>query len=98
MLARLDEPDAFWSRTDQTFLQAYFPEWHGLPYLYNVLQYVWFNLPQLWHWASIYVIHYQYEKPWEMNHPRWEQLGPVIDTWWHVYEHGQMPPVLKAPL
>ena len=98
MLARLDQPEAFWSRTDQTFLQTWFPEWHGLPYLYNVLQYVWFNLPQLWQWTSIYVIHYQYEKPWEHNHARWEHLRPVIDAWWHVYEHGQLPPELKGPL
>ncbi|EIM72112.1 glycosyl transferase family protein [Nitratireductor aquibiodomus RA22] len=63
MLARLDQPAAFWRRTDQTFLQAYFPHWHGLPVFFNMLQYVWFNLPELWDWASISVVHYQYEKP-----------------------------------
>ena len=41
MLARLDAPGAFWARTDQTFLQAFFPDWHGLPVYDNLLQYVW---------------------------------------------------------
>ena len=31
MVQRLDAPAAFWRRTDQTFLQRYFPNWHGLP-------------------------------------------------------------------
>ena len=88
MLTRLDQPDVFWPRTDQTFLQTYFPDWHGLPYIYNTLQYVWFNLPQLWNWESIHLIHYQYEKPWEANHPKRELLAPLIDLWWQVYEHG----------
>lgn len=98
MLARLEQPDVFWKRTDQTFLEAYFPDWHGLPYIYNTLQYVWFNLPLLWDWARVHVIHYQYEKPWEENHPRRDQLQPLIDVWWHVLEHGQLPPALPAPL
>lgn len=91
MLQRLDQPDVFWSRTDQTFLQTFFPDWHGLPYLYNTLQYVWFNLPQLWDWEAVKVIHYQYEKPWEENHPKREQLQPLIDVWWSVLEQGKMP-------
>ena len=76
MLERLEEPGAFWRRTDQTFLEAYFPEWHGLPYIYNTLQYVWFNLPELWDWQRIYLIHYQYEKPWEENNPKRESARP----------------------
>ena len=36
----------------------------------------------LWDWNSIHVIHYQYEKPWEPNHPKREQLAatdrPVV--------------------
>ncbi len=97
MLVRLDQPDVFWRRTDQTFLQTYFPEWHGLPYIYNTLQYVWFNLPGLWDWNSIRVVHYQYEKPWEPNHPKRDQLGPLIDLWWHVLETGEMPDKLPVP-
>ncbi len=98
MLITLDQPDVFWPRTDQTFLQAYFPDWHGLPYIYNTLQYVWFNLPQLWNWEQIHLIHYQYEKPWEANHPKREQLAPLIDLWWQVYEHGSLPADLPAPV
>ncbi len=97
MLQALDQPDAFWPRTDQTFLQTYFPDWHGLPYIYNTLQYVWFNLPQLWKWDAIHVIHYQYEKPWEENHPKRDRLRPLIETWRHVYEHGALPPDLPSP-
>jgi alpha-N-acetylglucosamine transferase len=91
MLARLDQPDAFWKRTDQTFLETYFPRWDGLPYIYNALQYVWFNLPELWDWRRIRVIHYQYEKPWEAENPKRRLLAPLIDLWWHVYENGKLP-------
>lgn len=81
MLERLDKPDAFWPRTDQSFLQAHFPDWHGLPVFFNMLQYVWFALPELWDWRSIAVLHYQYEKPWEPDHPKAEQLAPLIALW-----------------
>lgn len=94
MLARLDQPEAFWRRTDQTFLESFFPDWHGLPYIYNTLQYVWFNLPQLWDWRQIRVIHYQYEKPWQQDHPRYDLLRPLIDVWWSVYQHGRLPTLL----
>jgi alpha-N-acetylglucosamine transferase len=97
MLDCLDRPDVFWKRTDQTFLETYFPDWHGLPYIYNTLQYVWLNLPQLWDWNSIRVIHYQYEKPWEENNPKRAVLRPVIDVWQHVFEFGEMPDDLPNP-
>lgn len=91
MLGVLDRPDTFWRRTDQTFLQSYFPDWHGLPVFYNMLQYVWFNMPDLWDWASIGVLHYQYEKPWEADHPRSGQLAPLIELW-HAYHEGKTIP------
>lgn len=91
MLERLDQPDVFWRRTDQTFLETFFPHWHGLPYIYNTLQYVWFNLPMLWSWRHIKVIHYQYEKPWQQPHPKHDLLKPLIDLWWHIFEQGQLP-------
>ena len=81
MLARLDKPEAFWRRTDQTFLEHYFPDWHGLPVFYNMLQYVWFNLPDLWSWQQIHILHFQYEKPWQTDHPKQEMLRPLIDLW-----------------
>lgn len=96
MMARLDTPDVYWKRTDQTFLQDFFADWHGLPVFYNMLQYVWFNLPQLWDWASIHVLHYQYEKPWEAEHPRRTQLAPLIDLWHQVAEGGT-PDLDKLP-
>jgi alpha-N-acetylglucosamine transferase len=88
MLERLDRSDAFWPRTDQTFLQSYFPDWHGLPVFFNMLQYVWFALPELWDWPSISVLHYQYEKPWEADHPKAEKLRPLIELW-HAYRSGE---------
>ena len=97
MLAALDAPDAFWPRTDQTFLQSFFPDWHGLPVTMNMLQYVWFNLPGLWDWRSIGVLHYQYEKPWEKDHPRADVLRPLIDLW-HAYLTGnQIPDIAGLP-
>lgn len=97
MLERLDAPEAFWRRTDQTFLETYFPDWHGLPYTCNVLQYVYFNLPELWHWPAIKLLHYQYEKPWATEHPKRERLQPLIDLWWRVYQGGPLPDDLPAP-
>lgn len=88
MLVALDAPEAFWPRTDQTFLQSFFPDWHGLPVTMNMLQYIWFNLPGLWDWRSIGVLHYQYEKPWEKDHPHADRLRPLIDLW-HAYLTGK---------
>ena len=97
MLAALDRPDAWWRRTDQTFLEWWYPDWHGLPYTYNTLQYVFFNLPGLWHWPRIKVVHYQYEKPWQDDHPKADRLGPLIELWWRLYEGGAPPAELPAP-
>jgi len=88
MLTALDQTYMLWRRTDQTFLESFFPDWHGLPVFMNMLQYVWFNLPELWDWNSIAVIHYQYEKPWERNHPRAARLQPLIDLW-HDFHSGR---------
>jgi alpha-N-acetylglucosamine transferase len=95
MLARLDAPGAFWRRTDQTFLQDYFPGWHGLPVFDNMLQYVWFNLPDLWDWASIRVLHFQYEKPWQ-EHAKADRLRPLIELW-HAYARGEAPDLAALP-
>ncbi len=97
MLAELDAPQAYWRRTDQTFLERYYADWHGLPYTYNVLQYVFFNLPQLWHWPSIRVVHYQYEKPWQADHGKREQLQPLIDLWHQLFEGKPPPADLPSP-
>ncbi|MGF1606099.1 MAG: glycosyltransferase [Rhodothalassiaceae bacterium] len=93
MLSALDRPDVFWRRTDQTFLQHFFPDWHGLPVVYNMLQYVWFNLPDLWHWPSIRILHYQYEKPWEDGHPKAAKLKPLIDLWQAYAGDGAVPDI-----
>ncbi|KZM48607.1 glycosyltransferase [Labrenzia sp. OB1] len=88
MLSRLDQPDVFWRRTDQSFLESYFPDWHGLPVFCNMLQYVWFNLPDLWDWSQIHILHYQYEKPWQAGHEKADRLGPLIDLW-QAYASGE---------
>ena len=97
MLKTLDTPNAHWRRTDQTFLETYFPDWHGLPYGYNVLQYVFFNLPELWHWPSVRVVHYQYEKPWQADHPKRKQLQPLIDLWQQLFDGKSPPSELPSP-
>lgn len=97
MLAMLDAPGALWPRTDQTFLQSFFPQWHGLPVFFNTLQYVWFNLPDLWDWKSVHVIHYQYEKPWERDHPRAEQLRPLIELWQAYFTGDAVPDIDMLP-
>ncbi len=91
LVERLDRPGVFWRRTDQTFLETAFPDWHKLPYTFNTMQYVYFNLPELWVWKSIRVVHYQYEKPWAAENPKRELLQPLIDLWWRMFE-GEAPP------
>ncbi len=96
MVQALDAPGAFWRRTDQTFLEHWFPDWHGLPYTCNTLQYVYFNLPELWYWPQIKVVHYQYEKPWQSQHPKAALLKPLIDLWWRLHDGGRPPDELPA--
>ena len=96
MLAALDAPGAFWRRTDQTFLQHFFPDWHGLPLVYNMLQYVWFNLPDLWDWPSIRILHYQYEKPWQ-EHAKAAALAQPIALWHAFAGDGPVPDVAQLP-
>lgn len=97
LLAALDAPGAFWPRTDQTFLQTFFPEWHALTVYDNMLQYVWTAMPALWHWPSIRILHFQYEKPWQSPHPKAEALRPLIDLW-HAYAgDGPVPAVEDLP-
>ncbi|QRM56593.1 glycosyltransferase [Sinorhizobium sp. BG8] len=93
MLARLDQPEAFWRRTDQTFLEAFFPDWHGLPVYMNMLQYVWFTMPELWDWKSIHVLHYQYEKPWQDGHAKAERLMPLIALWRAFHDGTPIPDI-----
>lgn len=93
MLSRLDQPDAFWRRTDQSFLETFFPDWHGLPVFMNMLQYVWFTMPDLWDWKSISILHYQYEKPWEANHPKADRLAPLIDLWQRFHQDADIPDI-----
>ena len=97
MLARLDLPDVFWRRTDQTFLESYFPDWHGLPYTYNALQYLYFRLPELWKWSSIKVVHYQFEKPWQPDHGKAHLLKPLIELWVDVLAGKPIPPSVADP-
>jgi alpha-N-acetylglucosamine transferase len=97
MLAALDWPEAFWRRTDQTFLESFFPDWQGLPVFMNMLQYVWFNLPGLWDWNSIHILHYQYEKPWETFHPKANELRPLIELWHAYYEGRDIPEIAALP-
>lgn len=91
MIERLDRPGIFWRRTDQTFLETFFPDWHKLPYTFNTMQYVYFNLPELWVWKSIRVVHYQYEKPWSEINPKRHLLKPLIDLWWSMFEGNAAP-------
>ncbi len=97
MLAALDQPDVFWRRTDQTFLETFFPDWHGLPVTMNMLQYVWFTMPALWNWRSIAILHYQYEKPWETDHPKAEVLRPLIDLWQAFHDGRNIPDISTLP-
>lgn len=96
LLEALDAPGALWPRTDQTFLQAAFPDWHGLPVWDNLLQYVWLNLPGLWSWEGVRVLHFQYEKPW-VEHAKADRLRPLIDLWRAFAGDGPIPDLSALP-
>lgn len=96
MMAHLDRPGVFWRRTDQTFLQDFFPDWQGLSIHHNLLQYVWTHMPALWDWGQVRILHFQYEKPWE-DHPKVPALRPLIDLWRHVAAGGTMPDLTALP-
>ena len=97
MMAHLDKPDVFWRRDGPDIPAGFFQDWHGLPIFDNLLQYVWFNMPALWDWGSVRVIHYQYEKPWQQDHPKAEQLKPLIALW-HAYHSGHdIPDIDQLP-
>lgn len=96
MLARLDRPGVFWRRTDQTFLQDFFPDWQGLSIQHNMLQYVWTHMPQLWDWAQIRILHFQYEKPWQ-DHAKAEALRPLIALWRRVAADEGLPDLDTLP-
>lgn len=96
MMARLDVPGAFWRRTDQTFLESFFPDWHGLPVFCNMLQYVWFAMPELWDWKAIRILHFQYEKPWQ-DHDKADRLRPLIDLWRAHAGDGPVPEIASLP-
>ncbi|WP_236637964.1 glycosyltransferase [Mangrovicoccus ximenensis] len=97
MMEALDAPGAFWRRTDQTFLESFFPDWHGLPIYFNMLQYVWFAMPELWDWSRIRILHFQYEKPWQEPHPKAAELAPLIGLWQRIAAGGDMPPLADLP-
>lgn len=96
MLDALDQPGAFWRRTDQSFLEAYFPDWHGLPVYCNLLQYVWFNLPGLWNWSQVRILHYQYEKPWDTCNPKSPHLETLIALWRAYFDGTGLPADLAS--
>jgi alpha-N-acetylglucosamine transferase len=54
-------------------------------------------MPQLWNWASIGVLHYQYEKPWEKVHPKTAQLQPLIDLWHAFFTGENIPEIASLP-
>ena len=89
-------PGAFWRRTDQTFLEHYFPDWHGLPVFMNMLQYVWFAMPGLWRWQDVKILHFQYEKPWQ-DHAKADRLRPLIDLWRAYAGDGPVPDSRTLP-
>ena len=91
-------PGAFWKRTDQTFLEAFFPDWQGLPVYDNLLQYVWLNLPELWDWGLVRVVHYQYEKPWDPANAKAESLRPLVELWQAFHDGATIPDLATLPL
>ena len=67
-----------------------------LPVFDNMLQYVWFSLPELWRWRDIRVLHFQYEKPWE-DHAKADSLRPLIELWRSFAGDGPVPDVDRLP-
>jgi hypothetical protein len=64
----------------------------------NMLQYVWFNHARLCGIGrAIGVLHYQYEKPWEHDHPKAERLRPLIELWQAYFTGEDIPDIASLP-
>jgi alpha-N-acetylglucosamine transferase len=61
-----------------------------------MLQYVWLNLPDLWRWQDIRILHYQYEKPWR-EHAKSDALRVLIDLWRAHAGDGPVPDPRDLP-
>jgi len=54
-------------------------------------------MPALWDWKSVAILHYQYEKPWETDHPKAEVLRPLIDLWQAFHDGRNIPDTSTLP-
>ena len=61
-----------------------------------MLQYVWMNLPDLWRWQDIRILHFQYEKPWQM-HAKVDDLNVLIELWRAHAGDGPVPDPATLP-
>ena len=96
MCARLTARTRSGGVPTRPFWRSPLPDWHGLPVFFNMLQYVWLNLPELWDWKAISVLHFQYEKPWQADHPKAAALKPLIELW-HTVAAGDALPIASWP-
>lgn len=94
MLSRLDRPGRLWPQAEQSFLQNYFPDWHGLPVQYNLMQDVWLNLPDLWSWDAIHILNFQSDVPWQPR-DKAARLAPLIAIWRQIAEGGPIPDLAR---
>lgn len=87
MVERLRTDDRLWTRTDQTFLQTFFPEWNHLSWAYNAVQYLRLAPNAPFDVKRVYVVHYAMHKPWDPTPlPRESPaLQPLHDLWWRFY-------------
>ncbi|MEK1925382.1 MAG: glycosyl transferase, partial [Rhizobium giardinii] len=43
------------------------------------------------------VLHYQYEKPWENDHPKEQRLRPLVNLWHAFFTGENLPDIANLP-
>ena len=88
MVERLRTDDRLWRRTDQSFLESWFPDWNHLSCSYNTVQYAFLVAP--FDVSRTRVLHFAMQKPWEtrevlLTKATRRALRPLHDLWWRMY-------------
>lgn len=76
-----------YERTDQTFLEEYFPNWNHLSYTYNANQYLRLAYPQALRLDQVRILHFAFQKPWEKKDLSEKSKGlmELHALWWNIY-------------
>lgn len=95
MIDTLNTSDKIYERTDQTFLEEFFPNPYIIPHTYNCLQYLNCISENAINFDHIYNIHYIIDKPWDVSKKHHDNLKHLHDIWWKNYNSIVLPERLR---